>query len=981
MLRKTVLARALSIAFAASLASLASSGSAQAASNSAGDIVGRAAAGTVITIENKSIGLSRTLTVNQNGDYQLTMLPPGTYTVRAKRPDGTLEERQVAVSAGEGTSANFEASGTSTVVVTGRLQRIDVKSPESSTILTEAAIDRIPVTRDVTAVALLAPGATRGDSRIGGTALRTGNVASLGGASPAENVYYINGFNVTNNLNGVAFNQVPFEGIAQQQVKTGGYGPEYGRSLGGVLSVTTKRGTNEWHGGANAIWTPESLRGTSLHPERSPTTGQWYMAPNAGGTDELLANVWVGGPVIKDKLFVFGLVQGADIERETFNSSRQEVMKSSTPRYLLKVDWNINDDNRLELTGFSDKAKDKAYNYVSPVPYGTQRGADLGVDTYTTGGENYIAKYTSWVTDDLTVSALAGLGRYNRKSDITSAACPYVRDDRTDALTRYGCASTSQITDPKANDERRAWRIDAEWNLGNHGLRFGVDNEKYKVVDGTFYSGGLVERIFTLNPGSALANGYVNNTGAPIDYISARHFENGGAFTTKNSAWYLEDNWQVTKNLVANIGVRNESFENLNAEDKTFIKVKNTWAPRLGVSWDVQGNQQTKVYANAGRYYIPVMSNTNVRLSGAELDYYDYYAFNGSFSGDKFQRPGRGAQLGQRLVSSNGSAGDPRSVVDPNIKPMYQDEFIVGVQQALSNRWTVGAKLTHRKLKSVMDDMCNNEGAYDWALANGFNSARADILAEAIGHCFLYNPGKDLTANIDFEDGKGLTAVTIPSAALKFPKPERVFNSLELSFERAWDGVWNLQGSYVLAYNKGNTEGYVKSDIGQDDAGISQDWDYPGLMEGAYGYLPNDRRHTLKLFGAYQVHPEWRVGANVLLQSGRPLNCLGYYTGNLDTISQEYGAASFYCGGKPAPRGSRGRLGWTKELGLQLAYEPKAWKGTTFQIDVMNVFNEREVSGVEEAGETAAGTPSPNYLRPFNVQGGRTVRIMAQYEF
>ena len=144
MLRKTVLAHALTIAFAVSAGSIAFSGSAQAASNSAGDIVGRAAAGTVITIENKSIGLSRTLTVNQNGDYQLTMLPPGTYTVRAKRPDGSTEERQVAVSAGEGTSANFEAT-TSTVVVTGRLNRIDVKSPESSTILTEAAIDRIPV--------------------------------------------------------------------------------------------------------------------------------------------------------------------------------------------------------------------------------------------------------------------------------------------------------------------------------------------------------------------------------------------------------------------------------------------------------------------------------------------------------------------------------------------------------------------------------------------------------------------------------------------------------------------------------------------------------------------------------------------------------------------------------------------------------------------------------------------------------------------
>ena len=220
LMKKTVLAHALTIAFAASVASL--SGAAHAASNSAGDIAGRAGAGTVITIENKSIGLTRTITVGQNGDFQLTMLPPGTYLVRAKRPDGTTEERQVAVQAGEGTSANFEATAMNTVVVTGRVSRIDVKSPESSMVLSEAAIDRIPVARDVTAVALLAPGATRGDARIGQTTLRAGNVPSLGGASPAENVYYINGFNVTNMLNGVAFNQVPFEAIASQQVKTGG---------------------------------------------------------------------------------------------------------------------------------------------------------------------------------------------------------------------------------------------------------------------------------------------------------------------------------------------------------------------------------------------------------------------------------------------------------------------------------------------------------------------------------------------------------------------------------------------------------------------------------------------------------------------------------------------------------------------------------------------------------------------------------------
>lgn len=979
LMRKTVLAHALTIAFAASVASL--SGVAYAASNSAGDITGRASAGTVITIENKSIGVTRSITVGQKGDYQLTMLPPGNYTVRAKMPNGTTEERQIVVQVGEGTSANFDAAEAQVVRVTGRATRIDVKSPESSMVLSEAAIDRIPVARDVTAVALLAPGATRGDARIGQTTLRAGNVPSLGGASPAENVYYINGFNVTNMLNGVAFNQVPFEAIASQQVKTGGYGPEYGRSLGGVLSVTTKRGTNEWKGGANVIWEPESLRAGSIYTERGASTGSWLVREREGGTDDLKANLWAGGPVIQDKLFVFGLVQGANIEQKTYGVSTQTTTKSNSPRYLVKADWNINDSNLLEVTAFDDESKDKVRTWRSPDPYGSNKGTELLPDEYTTGGQNYIAKYTSWLTDDFTISAMAGLGKYNRGSDIGSAACPFIRDDRTSARPRLGCATTSQVADPNANDERKAIRLDAEWNIGNHGLRFGLDNEEYQVVDGSRNPGGETILIKTLNAGSDLPSGYVNNTGAPIDFLEVRHFENGGAFTTKNSAFYLEDNWQVTKNLVANIGVRSESFENLNADNKTFIKVDNTIAPRFGLSWDVQGNQQTKVFANLGRYYIPVMSNTNVRLSGAELDYTDRFVYTGTNSADAFQNPGRGAQLGERTYSSTGEAGDPRSVVDPNIKPMYQDEFIIGAQQALAGRWTVGGKVTYRKLKKVMDDMCNGPGALSWALANGYNEDQAAIIGDAIDHCFLYNPGGDLTANIDLEDGNGLSEVVIPGASLGFPQPERKYTALEITFERAWDGVWNLQGSYVWAKSRGNTEGYVKSDIGQDDAGISQDWDYPGLMEGSYGDLPNDRRHTFKIFGAYQVTPELRLGANAIIQSGRPLNCLGYYSGNLDTVSQLYGSSSFYCNRTLVPRGTAGRLEWTRELSLQASYSPTWLKGTTFSADILNVFNERGVTQVNEAGESARGTRSPNYLQPGAFQAGRSVRLMAQYEF
>ena len=977
MLRKTVLAHALTIAFSVSVVSVAATNVAYAQAQT-GSINGSAAAGSTLTVVNKDIGYSRSITVGADGKFQVTQLPGGQYELT-----NGGESQSIVVAAGQGSSANFAAGNVQKVLIAGRASRIDVKSPESSLVLNKAAIDRVPVLRDVTAVALLAPGATAGDTRIGQTGSRGGNVPSLGGASPAENVYYINGFNVTNSLNGVAFNQVPFDAIAQQQVKTGGYGAEYGRSLGGVLAVTTKRGTNEWKGGANVIYTPKSLSGHDLYAEKSENTGKWELHEKPGGTDDIKSNLWIGGPVIKDKLFIFGLVQAAKVEQDTYLFNKQQHLKNNDPQYLVKVDWNINKSNLLEFTGFNDKSVDKVSNFLSPVPYAKQRGESQGIDTFTKGGRNLIAKYTSWVTDDLTVSAMYGVGKYERKSSIDSAACPFVQDQRSDPNIDKGCWTVTRITSPGANDERKALRLDAEWNIGAHGLRFGLDNEKYSVVDGSAFPGADAGayRLLTVNPGSTLDNGYVNNTGAPFDYTAVRTFKNGGVFTTKNSAFYIEDNWQVSKNLVANLGLRSESFNNLNANGVDFIKVNNTLAPRLGMVWDVQGNAETKVFANAGRYYIPVMSNTNVRLSGAELDYTEFYAWNGTYSNDRFQIPTKGAQLGTRLSISDGQAANPKTVVDPEIKPMYQDEYILGMQQALGGRWTVSAKLTHRNLKSVMDDVCNDEGARNWAVANGYNADDTDVIAGTVGHCFLYNPGGDLTANVDFKHDGVLKTITIGADYLKFPKPKRTYNALELGFERAWDGKWSLQGSYVLAYSKGNTEGYVKSDIGQDDAGISQDWDYPGLAEGSTGYLPNDRRHSFKAFGAYQLNDELRLGANVVVQSGRPRNCLGYYAGTIDSVSIAYGPASFWCNGKLNTRGTIGRTDWKRELSLQLAYQPKWQKGLSFTVDALNIFNERTVLSVAEEGETGIGTPDTGYERPIGVQNARSFRLTAQYEF
>lgn len=75
------------------------------------------------------------------------------------------------------------------------------------------------------------------------------------------------------------------------------------------------------------------------------------------------------------------------------------------------------------------------------------------------------------------------------------------------------------------------------------------------------------------------------------------------------------------------------------------------------------------------------------------------------------------------------------------------------------------------------------------------------------------------------------------------------------TLEKNWDNGLYARANYTWSNNYGNYEGMVRSDNGQDDAGITTLYDFAGLVEGAFGDLPNDRRHPIKLFGAWEFSP------------------------------------------------------------------------------------------------------------------------------
>lgn len=248
------------------------------AQSTTGSIYGSAPseAGSTIVVQSDT-GLSRTIAIDANGRYNLGSLPVGAYTVTLKRGDQVVDTRKnVQLRVGSGTEVSFAgaaASGSADATTLGAITvtaanapKIDVSSTSSRSVITSEQLATLPLGRSAEAIALLAPGAISGSGAFNNGSRST---ISFGGAGVTENAYYINGVNVTNPFNNLGGLSLPYGAIDQQETYTGGYSAKYGRSTGGVISQVGKRGTNEWHFGAQAVWEPKSLassRGDAWYP-------------------------------------------------------------------------------------------------------------------------------------------------------------------------------------------------------------------------------------------------------------------------------------------------------------------------------------------------------------------------------------------------------------------------------------------------------------------------------------------------------------------------------------------------------------------------------------------------------------------------------------------------------------------------------------------------------------------------------------------
>ncbi len=979
---------------------------------------GAPVSGATVTLQSVSQGFTRTYTTGANGEFRAVALPQGQYVATVTSSGNETLTDTVSVGAGGTTSLTFtvgrvgglDTSGATSVddiVVVGVRQAVSEFDATTTglTVNVEQLSANIPLARDASSVALLAPGVTASDTAFG-------SIPTIGGASAGENTYFINGLNITKFRDFTGSSTVPFEFYQTLETKTGGYSAEFGRGTGGVLNGTTKSGGNEWEFGITSYWSPNSLR------ETVPDT---YLSLNR--FDEVESSDVIldfGGPIIRDRLFVFGLYNFRD--RETFNGSSAGTgtrVMTDDPFYGAKVDFLITDDHRLELTYFSDEQEQTTETTSFDTTTG-QLVTTAGDSTFRFGGDNYIARYTGVWTDWLTTSIAYGVNTYEEQNSSPGDGCAVITStEPTDP--RRGCWLIGQ---PAFNaDERTILRADVDIYanfFGEHHFRLGIDNETLESSQVLEYSGTGYNYCRPGGPISPVVNctgdvtgglfyRYQNHDALGPTRVRIQAYDNGGGWESVQNAYYIQDSWEITDRITLNLGVRNEGFENSNIAGVAFIDLQDQWAPRLGATYDVFGDGQAKLFGFYGRYFLPVAVNTNQRLAGAEFFIRDTWTLNraggpNDLNADGIHDTTDEPILGTFLGGTNFAGGDVKATnttVDAEIDPMYVDEWILGYEQEVFDGWTLGVKGTYRELGTAIDDVAIDAAVLDYCSgADPDNLTYAECYSVWYGfHQYvLTNPGQDMRITLSGDDldratGGRVTSdreIVLTADQLNYPEPTRTYKALEVSMERSFDGVWAGRFSYLWSDNEGNYEGALKSDNGQTDPGLSQDFDQPGLTDGSFGKLPNHREHTFKAFGNWQATPALNIGANLLIQSPRQFGCIGVHP--TDIFASFYGAASNFCNGVSTPRGESFESDWLKVLDLTFAYDLSQvftipGDKLVLRADIFNVFDFQSEQDFNEFGEIdignypGPGAADPDYGKVTAYQAPRTVRLSVAYRF
>jgi hypothetical protein len=680
--------------------------------------------GVTLTATNAATGFNRSVVTETDGSYRFASLPVGIYDVTADLAGfGSVTTRNVEINVSTDRSLNVklkQAAVQEQITVTAASPLIET-TPAIGTVVSEREIANLPLNgRQFANLASLAPGTTLS---INSDPTKPGQLTvALAGGSGRNVNFLVDGGDNTDDTIGGALQNFNIEAVQEFNIQTQQYKAEYGRTTGGVLTVVTKSGTNNFEGSAYEFYRDKSLN-EETETEKLGGSGKGAYRRNQYGAS-------IGGPIVRDMIHFFAT--GERLERPTSYTINTVVKdKNGNPLPPIYPEF----QGQSVATPFKDNlltakvSADPSATQFLQVRYGYQRNSDIygaspailpsALGTLTNNYHSILLGHT-WQIGSNKVNDFVFQDTHFKNAILATSNDP--------ALIYPGGVSVGQsINTPQTTTQiKRQYKDDFAWSqtLGQmrHDFKVGVNYIDEPLLGGDFSTGTSGQ--YTLRDAVK---------GSPVIDIAIYSGFAGYNTPIKQYNYYGQDDISINKKLTVNAGLRydlwkgfdldqtsNPIWQTLSTQTKyndPYLKAfqggkggklkndTNNWAPRLGFTYDVRGDAKNILRGGAGRYFDFPYTNATILFPAVAVQstYGQSYA---NHNGAGIRNPdGSFFQPGQPLPPNQQSGGTavnpPNEVASPTLATPYSDQISLGYSWQVNPWLGLNADASHISYKEI----------------------------------------------------------------------------------------------------------------------------------------------------------------------------------------------------------------------------------------------------------------------------------------
>ena len=798
------------------------------------DASGGALPGVTVAATNNATGFNRTVVTESDGSYRFQSLPVGVYDVNADLAGfGSVTTRNVEVNVATDRALNVtlkQASVKEQITVTAASPLIET-TPAVSTVVSQREIQNLPLNgRQFANLGSLAPGTTLS---VNSDPTKPGQLTiALAGGSGRNVNFLVDGGDNTDDTIGGALQNYNIEAVQEFNIQTQQYKAEYGRTTGGVLTVVTKSGTNDFEGSAYEFYRDKSLNEKTNTEKLNGNPKSPYRRDQYGAS--------IGGPIIRDKMHFF-----ATGERLVRPTNYVIGTKGIYPEFDGKVVPTPFKDNLLTAKVSGDPS---ATQFLQ-VRYGYQRNSDIygpsaiilpsALGTLTNDYHSILIGHT-WQIGSNKVNDFIYQDTHFKNAILPTSTDPAL-------IYPSGVSVGQSINTPQSTTQiKRQYKDDFAWSttLGQmrHDFKAGVNYIDEPLLGGDFSTGTSGQ--YTLRD---------NVKGSPVVDIAI--FSGFAGYNTpiKQYNYYGQDDISFSRNLTVNVGLRydlwkgfdlnqtgNPIWQTLSQQTKyneSFLKDfqggkagklkndTNNWAPRLGFTYDLKGDSKNIIRGGAGRYFDFPYTNATILFPAVAIQStygqsYAYHDGNGiKNSNGTFFQPGQ--TLPPNQLTSTG-INPPNEVASPTLATPYSDQVSLGYS------WQVNPWL-------------------------GLNADASHISYKDIPFRFRGNPFDPTTGKRRFP--------AFGNFRIWYGKGFAKYNGVNLGGHARLGTQFELQGFYTWSHTTGNilagADEFRLTDAGhQGDLRAVRDQSvnpYDPLCGACTGPLNTDQKHRVTLSALYRA--------------------------------------------------------------------------------------------------------------------------------